>query len=590
MLARADLMLTPALVERLGEIARAARMAPHGQKAPIYAAACAELNLSHATLQRHLAKVAHRDERKRRDDAGTTALTRAEAVMIAAYLRAHTRNTGKRLASLEKAVAILRANREIAATRVDKASGEIVPLSISAIARGLQVHGLDLDTLSAPAPAVEMAAKHPNHVWMLDASLCVLYYLPKGGLAVMDAAVFEKNKPGNFKKVENERVWRYSVVDKCTGAIYLEYVFGGESGSNVASIFLNSLQQRESYPFYGVPWMMYVDPGCANTSAVFKNLCKGLQIDLRWHLPGNARATGAVEKSHDIIERDFEGSLALRPVNSLDELNAAATRWMHNYNATARHSRHGMTRYGAWSRIREEQLRIAPPLDICRELARTAPIERKVNDFLRVSWAGHEYDLTPVPGICNGQKVLVCRNPWREDSAQIVMRGENGHDVFHIVERVMRDEWGYSTDANVFGEDFKRHAVTPAQAASKEVDTLIAGSSETQTKGRKTVPFDGRIDPYISLSDSLPTYLPKRGTQLNVPTPVQIETRSYSHIEAMRWAVGRIGRGLEPEENALVRETWPDGVPEAELETMLTLLQGREEIRPVAAAGGLRLV
>ena len=56
---------------------------------------------------------------------------------------------------------------------------------------------------------------------------------------------------------------------------------------------------------------------------------------------------------------------------------------MHNYNATARHSRHSMTRYGAWSRIREEQLRIAPPLDVCRELARTAPIERKVNDFLR---------------------------------------------------------------------------------------------------------------------------------------------------------------------------------------------------------------
>ncbi len=583
-------MSTPALNERLVQIAQAARLAPHGQKSPIYEAACTELGLSPATLQRKLAAAAYRDPRKRRSDAGDVALTRPEAEMIAAYMRSKTRATGKRLSSLDEAVNVLRANGEIQAVRVEKSSGEVLPLSVSAVARGMKQYGLDIDTLTAPAPAVEMAAKHPNHVWMLDASICVLYYLPKGGLAVMDAAVFEKNKPANFKKVENERVWRYAVVDKCTGAIYVEYVFGGESGSNVASIFLNALQQRESYPFYGVPWMMYVDPGCANTSAVFKNLCKGLQIDLRWHLPGNARATGTVEKAHDIIERDFEGSLSLRPVGSLEELNAAARRWQHNYNATAKHSRHGMTRYGAWSRIREEQLRIAPPLEVCRELARTAPIERKVNDFLRVSFEGNEYDLQHVPGINNGQKVLVCRNPWRADSAQIVMRGENGHDEFHIVERVARNEWGYADTANVFGEEFKRHAATPAQIASKELDRLIAGDSGDAAQGRKAVPFDGRIDPYINISADLPAYLPKRGTQVNVPSPVQMESKPYSLIEAMRWAVGRISRGITAEENAWVRETWPQGVPEAELETMLARLQGMEETAPVAAAGGLRLV
>lgn len=580
--------LPAVLVERLNEIAREARAAPHGQKNAVYAAACAELGLSSATLHRHLARVAHRDDRKRREDAGTTSLTRDEALMIAAYLRAHTRNTGKRLASLEKAVATLRANHEIAAVRVDKTSGEIVPLSVSAIARGLRVHGLDLETLSVPAPAVEMAARHPNHVWQLDASLCVLYYLPKGGLAAMDAAVFEKNKPANFRKVENERVWRYSVVDKCTGALYVEYVFGGESGANVASVFLNAVQQREAYPYYGVPWMMYVDPGCANTSAVFKNLCKSLQIDLRWHMPGVARATGAVEKSHDIIERDFEAALSMRPVGALDELNAAASRWMHNYNATARHSRHGMTRYGAWSRIRENELRIAPGLDICRELARSAPIERRVNDKLRIEFGGAEYDVRNVPDICNGQKVLVCRNPWRLDTVQIVLRGETGHDEFHVVEQIEKNEWGYALSANVFGEDFRRHATTPAQAALKEVDALIAGESGKGRPGRKTVPFDGRIDPYITLLDQLPTYLPRRGTQLDVPSPVQVELKPHSHIDAMRWLAGRLRRATTPDENARVRARWPEGVPEAELETMLDYLQA--DATPVAAAGGLRLV
>lgn len=582
-------MMTPALTARLSEIARAARMAGHGQRAGIYAAACAELALSHATLQRYLAKVAVRDPRKRRGDAGTTALTRQEAELIAAYMRASTRNTGKCLASLQKTVAVLRANGEIRAVRLDRSSGELVLLSDSAIARGLKIYGLDLHTLSAPAPAVEMSAKHPNHVWMLDASLCVLYYLPKGGLAVMDAAVFEKNKPGNFRRIENERVWRYSVIDKVSGAIYLEYVFGGESGENVASVFINALQQRASYPFYGVPWMMYVDPGCANTSAMFKNLCKSLQIDLRWHLPGNARATGSVEKSHDIIERDFEGSLSMRPVASLDELNAAAVRWQHNYNASAIHSRHGMTRYGAWSRIREEQLRIAPPLEICRELARSAPIARTVDTFLRISFGNQEYDVRTIPGVNAGQKVMVCRNPWRVDSAQVVMRGENGHDEFHIVERVARDEFGQALDANLFGGEFKRHPDTPAQIASKTIDALIAGTAEQQ-KGRKTVPFDGRIDPYITLSDTLPSYLPKRGTQLNVPTPVQLDSKPYSPIEAMRWAVGRINRPLTLAENTWLREAWPGGVPEAELDTLLMQLQGTEDNMPKVATSGLRLV
>lgn len=578
-----------ALVERLNEIAREARHAPHGYKGAVYEAACQELNLSSATLQRYLGKVAARDDRKRRADADTTALTRDEAKLIAAYVRAHARGNGRHLASMEKAVNILRANGEIVAARVDKSTGEMTPLSYSAISRALRVYGLDVETLSAPAPAVEMAAKHPNHVWQLDASLCVLYYLPKGGLAAMDATEFEKNKPANFKKIENDRVWRYSVVDKCTGAIYVEYVFGGESGVNVVSAFLNAVAQRDSYPFYGVPWMMYVDPGCANTSALFKNLCKGLQIDLRWHLPGNARATGAVEKSHDIIERDFESSLRLRPVGSLDELNAAAARWMHNLNGTYKHSRHGMTRYGAWSLIREEQLRIAPAPEVCRELARSAPIERRVNDHLRIEFGGREYNVRHIPDICNGQKVLVCRNPWREDSAQIVVRGESGHDEFHVVERVARDMWGQSLDANMFGEDFRRHAETPAQASSKEIDALIAGVSGK--KGRKAVPFDGRIDPYITISDNLPTWLPKRGTELNVPSPVQVEAKPYTHIEAMRWATGRLRRALTPEENTQVRETWPDGVPEAELDALLAMLRGTEEIEPKAATGGgLRLV
>lgn len=572
--------MNPALNERLVEIAQAARSAPHGRKDEIYRAACDELGIAHATLQRKIGRAAMRSPRKQRVDSGKTALTRSEAELIAAYIRAHTRQTGKGLMTPEHAVKILRANGEIMAARVDQETGEVFPLSTSSIRRALKTYGLDVDTLNAPPPAVEMAAKHPNHVWELDASICVLYYLPKGGLAVMDAAVFEKNKPGNFKKVEKERVWRYAVVDKCTGAIYLEYVFGGESGSNVAQVFLNAIYQRDGMPFYGVPWMVYVDPGCANTSSVFKNLARGLQIDLRWHMPGNARATGSVEKAHDIIERDFEGCLASHQVNSLDELNILAVRWMHAYNSHAIHSRHNMTRYGAWSKIGVSEFRLPPARDITREMVRTAPELRKVSKFMSVEFRGDDWDVAHVPDICVGHKVLVCRNPWRTDSVQIVQKGENGHDVFHLAERIESNEWGYRQGAVMFGEEFKRHADTPAQKASKELDRLITGEvteeAITKAKRDKKIPFGGRIDAFKTVNDAtIPCYLPKRGTALDIPQLAQVVIQLLTHTQAAMRLRGLLGRAVGGDDRAQLVAWYPDGVPEEMLQAVADRLEGK---------------
>jgi len=164
-----------------------------------------------------------------------------------------------------------------------------------------------------------------------------------------------------------------------------------------------------------------------------------------------------------------------------------------------------------------------------------------------------------------------------------------------VAEKVQRDDYGFPVNAPVIGEGYRARAETEAQANAKENERLAMGAStqteaEAARKGR-ALAFGGELDPYKPVTDAvLPTYLPKRGTQLNVPTPVQVETKPYTLIEAMRWVVGRIGRGLEPEENAWVRATWPDGVPESELETILAKLQGAADVAPVAAAGGLRLV
>lgn len=580
--------MSAALTERLVEIAQALRVAPHGEKAAIHAAACAELGIAQATLMRKLKAVAVAKPRKRRCDAGETTLTLKEANLISAYMRIHTRATGKTLIKLEDAVRILRSNGEIMACTMDEVTGEITHLSTSTIRRALKLYGLDADTLNAPAPAIQMASKHPNHVWQIDASLCVLYYLPKGGMAVMEAKEFEKNKPGNFKKIEKDRVWRYAVVDHCTGAIYVEYVFGGESGANLAQIFLNAIQQRDSHPFYGVPWMIYVDAGCANTSGLFRGLCRSLSIDLRWHMPGNARATGAVEKAHDIIECRFEGPLKSVGVQSLDELNGWASKWMHSFNASEAHTRHGMTRYGAWVKIREDELRIAPSLELCRELARTEPVSRVVSDRLTIDFKGVEFDISHIPNINVRQKVMVCLNPWRPESVQIVLN-QDGHDTFHVAEPVQKGTWGWSANAQIFGEGHKSHAHTPAQKSAKHLDQLITG--ETTEEGvakaikEKRLPFGGRIDPFKPVTDfNVPAYIPRKGTALDVPGLAMPEIKPLETIEIKIKLRSRMGRAVTPEEMRLITETFTQGVFEESLTDVVKLLQGEFETAPKLAA------
>ena len=411
-------MATGAYLERLVEAAQAARSAGHGRKEAIYAAAAAELGVSVSTIKSKIGEINGR-QRKRRADAGEYTLSREDADLIAAYWRETTRGTGKRLLTLENAVDQLRANGRIQAGRVDEETGEFSPLSISAIARAMRGYGIHPDQLTAPKPVTRLISEFPNQVWQLDPSLCVLYYLRPSadavdGLKVMPADQFYKNKPANLAKVENERVWRYVITDHASGCLFVRYVLGAESAVNLVDAFLAAIQQRNGEPFHGVPYRLMMDPGSANTSATARNLFHALQVELLINRPGNPRAKGQVENANNLVERYFEAGLRMIPVPDLDRLNALAGKWGCWFNGSSVHSRHGMTRFGAWQLIRSDQLRLAPSLDLCREAARTKSETRKVTPDLKISFGGKSYHVDQVPGILVGEKVEVCRNLYRE--------------------------------------------------------------------------------------------------------------------------------------------------------------------------------
>jgi hypothetical protein len=566
-------MSTITVTPELVDCARAAAAAGHGGKAAVYANTCRALGWLRPDgspnvqrLLRALAAAQLCPRRARRADAGAHVLPRIEAEEIARWQRENARGKGgmRALVSLQNAVDTLRANGVIRAEAVDPDTGEVRPLSYSAIGAAIRAYGLDAATLAVPAPAMRMRVLHANHVWQIDASLCVLYYLPaSGGLQVMDEQTYNDNKPRNIKRIENERVTRYVVVDVASGCIYVEYVYGGESGVNLTGVFINAMQPRRN-EFWGVPKRVYCDAGAANTGAVFKALCAALGIDLQWHLPGNSRATGSVEKAQDIVERRFESMLAARPVESLADLNRAAEHWRVKFNSSEKHTRHGLPRLVAWGRHITGHLQAPPSAQACRDVANSKPETRRITPYLTVSYGGQDFDASALPGVYRNQRVQVVKNPWREDSIRIVQDTPQGGTVYHECALKPRDELGYWADSPVLGEEFKSHArtapeLTLARLAEKTAaDQDLAKANGFGGKRAKAVPFGGRVDPFKPL-DQAPVIelLPQTGAPHPLTPPVVQAVLTVP--EAVRAIRARLGDNAPAGLYGQVKAAWPDG-------------------------------
>jgi len=587
--------MSAVMTQRLVALARDIEQAPHGSKTALCRAAASELGITLATVYRKLKEVTVTAPRKRRTDAGTSALERHEAELISAVLIQSIRDNDKQLSTLERAVERLRSNGQIRAEIIDGVTGEIRPLSLDAIARALRAYGLHPDQVLRPSPAVELVSLHPNHVWQIDASISTQFYLADDGARAMDKAEFYDGKPENLKRIEKQRLWRYVITDHTSGTIYVQYVLGAESAKNLCEVLISAMQKRgEHDPFHGAPFMIMTDPGAAMTSSIFRNLCRALGIELIINKVGNARAKGQVEQAHNIVEREFESGLRLMDKPStLEQINGLAGRWMRHYNATAIHTRHQRTRYGAWMLIRPEQLRIAPAAEICRELAIAQPEKRKVTARLRVPFRGAEYCIADVPGLMVGDSVLITRNPWRDqESAQLVLVGEDGREHYHVVERVDKDDNGFAANGatrRVIGEGIRSLPESQAEQTKKTLDQLATGTNSVEAaekaKKARATPFGGEIDPFKEQANTtLPAYLPKRGIELESRSGLaSVELPKLNRIELAKALRARLGDAWTPASMEWLKANYPDGAMEEQLEAIAEQLQA-------PARPGLRLV
>ncbi|WP_047977780.1 DDE-type integrase/transposase/recombinase [Muribacter muris] len=594
----------------LAEFAQRVEAAGFGEKEQVITEGMTTTGLSRATFLRQIKPYRPQTGRKTRTDKGKHQLTPDELNLIAATWLQMRRQNGKTQHTLERVLDILRANGKVNAEFLDMNTGEIRPYSASSVERALRNANLHPDQLLRPKPVVQLQSRHPNHVWQIDPSLCVLYYLKEkkqgNGLCIMKEDTFYKNKPANVERVDKQRVWRYVITDHTSGVIYVEYVYGGETAENISHTFINAIQPKahKGEPFYGVPKILMFDRGSANTSQMFSHLLHQLDVKVEIPTAGNARAKGQVEKGNDIVERKFESGLRFLNVSGLAELNQLAHQWMRYFNAKAKHSRHKMTRYAAWRTITREQLIVPPSREMCQELMITALCERVVTDKLEISFENRRYDVRDVPNVQVGEKIKVGKNPYRPDCVQVECReqvivdGEQTERLFWVVlEPVALTEFGFRTDAAMIGEEYKAHKKTEFETHRETLEQLAYGvDNEDDLKKAKranTPLFNGEINPYKHIEDENAHpiwYLPKKGQAHALTTNARrVEQKPISLVECAKQLKAKFPIWSGKQYKRLA-EHYPDGVPLNQLDEWLKADTLPAELNPDTPIHSLREV
>ncbi|EHN5173287.1 DDE-type integrase/transposase/recombinase [Salmonella enterica] len=598
--------------EMLVDIARAARMAPHGQKGTIYDAACQKFGISRQTLLRWLGEVAGKKPRKARSDKGKTCISMNDMKYIAGSMIQATRQNNKRNLSLSHATDELRDGGLVVAARLDKETGELIPVHRDTVRRAMYRNRMHPKQLKAPAPSVQLQSLYPNHVWEMDASMCVLYYLKNAkkakkrdgvrighnNLYMMFGDAFNKNKPKNLERISENRVWSFEITDHFSGWVYVEYRFGGEKAEHYADVLTNAMQERRGADvMHGVPEILYTDPGSALIATSFGNMCRALGIRMMQHKARNARATGSVEQSRDLIERYFESLLSFEGVNDLDDLNVRSGSFRMKFNRKFIHSRHGLSRTDCWLKYVSGHLVKAPSPELCREAAMHAPESRLVNSDMYVKYRGREFsvkrliemDLTYI-----GDTVQITRNLFNDEAAYVVMKGEDGWDKFYECPVADYIEGScFRVDSCVIGEEYRTLPKTITQKNLEAVEMLLADSDipvkPEDIRKSKALPFGGRFKPLTALDNEYhPDYMPVKGEDSPL-TRRQLDIPPMSHVKAamtLRTLFEALRREWNPTHYQYLVDNWPDGIPEEQLDAVMQELLALSDSVVVSLAVG----
>lgn len=583
--------MTAAQLQYLHDVARQldAAAAAGGERGQIVARAAQALGKSTKTLYALLRKhTGWRSGRKPRADAGHTSVDRDLALAVGGMVHLARRQTGKRTRTIKGARENLAANGYGV---INNDTGEVIMPSAATLSRAMRQHCCHPDQLCSAAPATSLRSLHPNHTWQVDASVCVLYRM-RGSqdVRLLNERDYNEHKPGKLIEISGQRILRYLVIDHYSGNIYLRYEQAkGEDALGVIKTLVGAIDDRGARdPMHGVPVQVYMDPGSGNKSSLLRNFLEQLDIKPLHHAAGNARATGAVEVTQNIVETQFEGRLRFMAVPSVDELQTQADAWRCHYNATQILRRAGKTRNALWATITNAQLRTVSR-EVMEAIAAWGDVRRKVDGHFRISvdtraFGVREYDLRELGyhGLCVGDTVLVRLNPFLAPVIRVAKQQADGTELVFEVSPIDKDAAGFDVTAPVIGQEYRAQPKTRPQRALDDVLKAAYGTASVEEaakhhKARNKTPF-ADIDPMADVKQA-PMQFRASGTPMDV-AGTMAAAMPLNHAQAAQRLRGMCGQAWTANPAgcmALIKQRYPAQVPEDRLQELADAITGLHE-------------
>ena len=496
-----------------------------GERRAIIAEFGALTGKSPQSLYRIAGDNGYKSGRKKRADAGLSALTTQQIDAVFALIHQSGRDRKGAIMPVEKALIIA------------GDSGIIEPgsISVSRMQTLLREREMNAKALKSSEPHVLMKSLHPNHVHEVDASICIQYYLKHGSkLQILDQRQFYKNKPENFGKIKR-KIIRWTLTDHYSGSIFVKYYQSdGEKALDLFDFLISAWEAKSDgrLPFRGVPQLLMMDAGSANKSRAIVEWLRLLDVEVPKGNPETPTRDGSVEKAQDIVERWFESGLRFEPATSIEQLNEWALDWCVWHNASRTHSRHGQNRTACWMKIRPEQLRELPARAVLQDLFAQPEQERTVTPQYAISFGSESYSLRHVAELAPGDKVKVKVRPFDLPALTAIWR-----DVEYAVMPIALDEAGFPLDAPVIGRDYKALPETATQKAVKRSDNLAYG--EDRKPGAR--PFAGELEVMGNQASKVKAaYLPRRGTEHHL-SRTEVAARQVPVIDVIRRIAAEVG-------------------------------------------------
>lgn len=520
--------------------------------------------------------------RKTRSDSGDCILTDAQIEFVAGLMRESARENKGVIMPVKVALDIACDNG-------------LIPRGAVSVGRMQQIlaeRQLNKASLDAATPHTDMRSLHPNHVHLVDASVCIQYYLRNGKTALIDERDFNPKKIQNMAKIKT-RITRYLLTDHFSGLFFVKYYLAaGESQKLLYDFLISAWQhkQKDRYPFRGVPFLILWDAASAARAKAMTHFIEGLNINTPPGMPHNPRRQGSVESTQNIVECNFECRLRFEPAWELEQLNTWAMDWQIYHNAEMKHTRHGMPRTAAWMLIKQEQLRELPDLDVLQALFSTPGEERLVGGNYQISFAikpGEikKYWLKHIPGILPTRtKVLVKINPYLWPTINVVY-----NDISYEVEpldMLPAIQGAFRAGAPVIGEAYAAMPETATQQAGKRIENYAYGElpdGETRRR-RDIVPYAG-ITVMGNQADKLDnlTYMPRRGNAIEIDR--ENLDKQVPFVELIK-KLGAAGVELTPKINHALKEKYGETIDAREVDELVDQMTNKPTLTPALSLKG----